>query len=274
VNRDEHPTVCFTFDFDALSSWITPPRGPSRPSALSRGEFGARVGLSRILGLLERESIEATFFVPGHTADTFPELCRAIVAGAHEIGHHGYLHERPAELTADEERVALERGIASIVRAVGRRPRGYRAPGWDLSWDSVGFLLDYGFEYDSSMMADDFQLYRCRMGDVAHTDSAYEFGQEVALVEVPVSWALDDFPVLETSLANYDATLANWIADFDFMAANVDNGVYVITFHPQVIGRGARIQILERLIAHMKGTPNVVFQSVSAVVEDWRATRS
>jgi peptidoglycan/xylan/chitin deacetylase (PgdA/CDA1 family) len=274
VNRDEHPTVCLTFDFDALSSWIAPPRGPSGPSALSRGEFGARVGLPRILGLLERESIEATFFVPGHTADTFPELCRAIIAGGHEIGHHGYLHERPAELTADEERVALERGIASIVRAVGRRPRGYRSPGWDLSWDSVHLLLDYGFEYDSSMMADDFQLYRCRLGDVAHTDGAYEFGQEVALVEVPVSWALDDFPVLETSLANYEATLANWIADFDFMAANVDNGVYVITFHPQVIGRGARIQILERLIAHMKGTPNVVFRCVSAVAEDCRAPRS
>lgn len=212
--------------------------------------------------------------MPGHTADTFPELCRAIIAGGHEIGHHGYLHERPADLTADEERIALERGIASISRAVGERPRGYRAPGWDLSWNSVCLLLDCGFEYDSSMMADDFHPYRARVGDVARADKAYEFGQEVALVELPVSWALDDFPVLETSLTNYDAALANWIADFDFMAANVDNGVYVITFHPQVIARGARIQILERLIAHMKSVPNVAFRCAAVVAEEWSATRS
>jgi peptidoglycan/xylan/chitin deacetylase (PgdA/CDA1 family) len=260
-----------------MSSWLAT-GGVARPSALSRGEFGARVGLGRILALLDRESIAATFYVPGHTVDTYPELCREIVARGHEIAHHGYLHESPADLDAATERRVLEQGLEAIERATGERAVGYRSPGWELSDVSVELLLEYGFEYDSSMMAQDFELYRCRQGDVASNDGPYVFGREVDLVEFPVSWSLDDYPQMEfiksaglPGLSGYDKTLANWVTDFDYMVETVPDGVFGVTFHPQVIGRGGRMRILERLIAHVRETPGAGFRRVIDVVRDWRA---
>jgi peptidoglycan/xylan/chitin deacetylase (PgdA/CDA1 family) len=270
-------TVCLTFDFDAMSIWLAM-GGAARPSALSRGEFGARVGLGRILALLERESVPATFYVPGHTVDTYPELCRDIAERGHEIGHHGYLHESPADLDPAEERRVLERGLEAIERATGVRALGYRSPGWELSDVSVELLLEYGFEYDSSMMAQDFELYRCRQGDVASRDGAYVFGREVDLVEFPVSWSLDDYPQMEfvkslalPGLSGYDKALGMWTTDFDYMVENIPGGVFGITFHPQVIGRGGRMRILERLIAHIEDTPGASFRRVIDTVRDWRA---
>jgi peptidoglycan/xylan/chitin deacetylase (PgdA/CDA1 family) len=276
--RTNQAAVCLSFDFDALSIWIGTPFGPSGPSALSRGEFGARVGLPRILELLEREGIPATFFIPGHTIDSFPDACAEIVDRGHEIGHHGYMHESPANLAADEERRVLERGIACIERLTGHPPVGYRSPGWELSDASVGLLLEYGFEYDASMMADDFRLYRCRLGDVAHPDRAFEFGEETELVEVPASWSLDDWPQMEfvpsmpglPGLSAYEKTLALWAADFGYMLEHVPQGVFVLTLHPQVIGRGGRMRILEGLIAQMKEEPGIRFSRVRDVVREWR----
>ena len=259
-----------------MSSWLG--FGARQPSALSRGEFGARIGLPRITAFLEREGITTTFFVPGHTVDTYPELCADLAARGHEIGHHGYLHESPADLTRDVERRVLERGIESIERVVGASPVGYRSPGWELSDASVELLLELGFSYDSSMMAQDFELYRCRTGDVVSLDSAYVFGPEVDLVEFPVSWSLDDFPQMEfidsmslPGLSGYDKTLAMWTTDFDYMVENVPEGVFGITFHPQVIGRGGRMRILEGLVAHMRAATDVEFRRVCDVVDEWRA---
>jgi peptidoglycan/xylan/chitin deacetylase (PgdA/CDA1 family) len=271
------PTACLTFDFDALSAWLGS-FATTSPTALSRGEFGARVGVGRILALLEREQLPATFYIPGHTVDTFPEVCREIAARGHEIGHHGYLHESPADLEPDAERSVLERGIEAIQRCTGTRPVGYRSPGWELSPVSVELLLEYGFEYDSSMMAQDFELYRCRVGDVAATDGPYVFGREVELVEFPVSWSLDDFPQMEfvkglplPGLSSYEKTLSMWTTDFDYMVENVPEGVFGITFHPQVIGRGGRMRILEGLVRHIRESSDAPFRRVVDVVRDWRA---
>ena len=228
--------------------------------------------------MLERKGISATFFVPGHTVDTFPALCREIVERGHEIGHHGYLHESPADLNPEEERRVIERGLEAIELATGVRPAGYRTPGWELSAVSVDLLLEYGFEYDSSMMAQDFELYRCRVGDVASTDGPYVFGAEVDLVEFPVSWSLDDYPQMEfvkslalPGLSGYEKTLSMWTTDFDYMSEEVAAGVFGITFHPQVIGRGGRMRILENLIAHIRQAPRAEFRRVIDVVRDWRA---
>ncbi len=270
------PTVCLSFDFDAMSLWLGTFRA-STPTAMSRGEFGARVGVPRILELLEREGIPASFFIPGHTVDSFPELARRIAAAGHEIGHHGYLHESPVNLSEAEERRVLDQGLEAIDRATGGRPVGYRSPAWDLSDSSVALLLEYGFEYDSSMMAQDFEPYRCRAGDVAHTDRGYEFGEEVDLVEFPVSWTLDDFPLMEfvlnpvfPGLAAPDQARSMWIGDFDWMVDHVPGGVFGITFHPQVIGRGSRMQIVTDLIAHAKER-GARFARVCDVVREWKA---
>lgn len=275
MSSQSKPQVCLTFDFDAMSLWLGTFDLDS-PTAMSRGEFG-RVGVRRILKLLEREGVEASFYIPGHTVDSLPDECRAIRDAGHEIGHHGYLHESPVNLTESEERNVLDRGLDAMDRVLDVRPAGYRSPAWDLSAHSIDLLLEYGFEYDSSMMGSDFQPYRCRKGDVPHRDRGYEWGEEVDLVEFPVSWTLDDFPQMEfilnpplPGLSGYEKTRSMWVADFDYMRDEEPDGVFGITFHPQVIGRGARMRILEDLITHMKNA-DAEFRRVGDVVSDWKA---
>ena len=189
-------TVCLSFDFDAISVWIGP-RGATSPSAISRGEY-AVLGVERILKVLADRAIVATFYIPGHTVETYPASVEAILSAGHEIGHHGYLHENPCALPSkDEERRVLERGLQALADIAHLTPTGYRSPSWDNSPHTIDLLLEYGFRYESSLMAHDFVPYWCRAGDVANTDRAYVFGDAIDLVEMPVSWVLDDFPHFE-----------------------------------------------------------------------------
>ena len=271
-------TVCLTFDFDAISIWIGP-MGATSPSMISRGEFGV-VGVERILRLLDRERIPATFFVPGHTADTYPDSVRAIVRAGHEVGHHGYLHENPVALeSAEREREVLERGLDALDRAAGVRPRGYRSPAWDNSPHTIELLVEHGFRYESSLMGKDFEPYWCRVGDVIRKDGPYEFGREVDLVELPVSWVLDDFPHFEfevgwsTDQAAPSRVYEIWHGEFEYAHAHAPGGFLGICMHPQVIGRGHRMLMLERLIAHFRRHEDVRFATLSTAAEDFRAKR-
>jgi peptidoglycan-N-acetylglucosamine deacetylase len=273
-------TVCLTFDFDAISLWIGPFAARS-PSAISRGEFGA-VGCERILRLLEREAIPATFFVTGHTAETYPDHLRQIVAAGHEVGHHGYLHENPLALeTPEREREVLLRGLDALERVAAVVPTGYRSPSWDNSPWTIDLLLEQGFRYESSLMGNDFTPHWCRTGDVVQTDGPYLFGPEVDLVEMPVSWILDDFPHFEyLSLRSIGANNPGlsapskvaeiWRDDFTFMQREVPDGVFTLTMHPQVIGRGHRMLMLERLIQWMKEQPGTHFSSLGAAAAQFR----
>jgi peptidoglycan-N-acetylglucosamine deacetylase len=272
-------TVCLTFDFDAISLWIGP-MGARSPSAISRGEFGP-IGCQRILKLLEREQIPATFFVTGHTADTYPDQTRAIVAAGHEIGHHGYLHENPLSLeTPEREREVLLKGLDALDRVAGVRPVGYRSPAWDNSPWTVDLLLEEGFRYESSLMGNDYTPYWCRTGDVVQPDRPYLFGPEVDLVEMPVSWILDDFPHFEylssptagvrPGLSAPSKVEEIWRDDFTYMRREVPNGVLTLTMHPQVIGRGHRMLMLERLIGWMKEHPGTRFSTLGAAADAFR----
>ena len=268
-------SVCLSFDFDAISIWIGPMRSQS-PSTISRGEFG-QVGTERLLDVLRRQQILASWFIPGHTIETFPKLVQKIADSAHEIGHHGYLHENPASVPLDEERRILERGIECIRRITGKAPLGYRSPAWDLSPHSISLMLEYGFLYDSSLMATDFTPYYCRIGDKAPTDGPYIFGEEVNLVELPVDWSLDDWPYFglhwpahHVGLRTPDEVYKIWAADFDFLYQRMGTGTYILTMHPQVIGRGHRILMLERLIEYMKGHEGVTFKTMSQVATEWK----
>jgi peptidoglycan/xylan/chitin deacetylase (PgdA/CDA1 family) len=274
-------TVCLSFDFDAISLWIGP-MGATSPSMISRGEFGV-VGVERILRLLERKGITATFYVTGHTADTYPESVRAIVAAGHEVGHHGYLHENPVSLPSKEaERHVLEMGLAALDRAAGVRPVGYRSPSWDNSPHTIELLLEYGFRYESSLMGKDFEPYWCRVGDVIRQDGPYEFGPNVDLVELPVSWLLDDFPHFEyyrvANRSNQGLSAPSkveeiWRGEFDYLYSEVPGGIYTLTMHPQVIGRGHRMLMLERLIDYFASHDNVRFTTLAAAAEDWRTAQ-
>lgn len=252
--------VCLTFDFDAMSGFIA--RGMTSPSALSRGEFGADVATPRLLELLARYGIPASWYIPGHTLATYPEACARVVEAGHEIGHHGWTHVAPAALSCEQEEEGLERANEQIRKLTGQRARGYRSPSWDLSPNSVALLLKHGFRYDSSMMGNDYTPYRVRQGDIISLDAAARFGAATALIEMPVSWTLDDYPHFEfvrtqtavlQGLMNADSVLGNWVNDFVYLKDHLDWGVITYTFHPFVIGRGHRMVVLEKLIRKLSG---------------------
>ncbi len=251
--------VCLTFDFDAMSGFIS--RGMTSPTPISRGEFGANVGAQRILALLKKYRIRTSWYIPGHTLETYPDQCRAVFDGGHEIGHHGWTHVPPAEMTREEEEAGLVRANEEIRKLTGRAARGYRSPSWDLSPHSVELLLKHGFTYDSSMMGDDYTPYRVRQGDIITVDQPAKWGKPCRLIEMPISWSLDDYPNFEfirtrdwilPGLRNYNAVLANWVDDFSYMTKAVKWGVITYTFHPFVIGRAGRMLLLERLIRKLK----------------------
>lgn len=246
--------VCLTFDFDAWSGLIA--RGLTTPTPVSRGEFGV-VGARRILALAAARGIRTSWFIPGTVIEAYPQACEEIVSGGHEVGHHGWTHDPPAALSAEQEAEGLTRAGAAIRRLTGRAPVGYRSPSWDISDRTVDLLLANGFLYESSMMGNDYCPYFVRRGDRIHKDAAPEFGAHTPLIEMPIAWSLDDFPhfeFLRTSsqlmpgLMNARLVLENWLADFEYMQKAVDWGVLTYTFHPYVIGRGHRMLILEQLV--------------------------
>jgi len=268
--------VCLSFDFDAISGFIA--RGMTTPTPISRGEFGVTAS-ARILALLARHRIETTWFIPGHTLESFPESCRRVFEAGHEIGHHGWTHVPPASLSREEEEAGLLRANIAIEKLTGQRARGYRSPSWDLSPHTVELLLKHGFLYDSSMMGDDYRPYRARQGDVIALEEPAIFGAETALVEMPVSWTLDDYPHFEfvrarntllPGLKPASGVLENWYGDFDYMTRLTDWGIITYTFHPFVIGRGHRMLMLEQLIAKL-AAKGAAFLTMEAAAREWLA---
>jgi peptidoglycan-N-acetylglucosamine deacetylase len=268
--------VCLSFDFDAICVWLGSLNATS-PSAISRGEFGA-VATERLLDLLARWEIKSTWFIPGHTIDTYPDLVRRVADAGHEIGHHNYCHENPISLSLDEERRVLDRGTETIRRITDKPPEGFRSPAWDLSPHSLSLLLERGFLYDSSLMGNDYTPYYCRIGDVPAKDGPYVFGREVEMVELPVTWGLDDFPAFEwlygvnQGLSSPSQVYERWAGDFDYLCDFVREGVYCLTMHPQVIGRGHRMLMLNRLVEHMKERAEVGFCTMAEVAREWKRT--
>ena len=242
-------------DFDAQAIWIGSFNLTS-PAYMSRGEFGAEVAVPRLLKLFAKHKVKATWCIPGHTVDTWPEVCKEIVAAGHEVGHHGYVHENPTPLSLEEETKVMEMGLAALAR-IGVKPRGYRSPYWDFSPNTLSILEKYGFDYDSSLMANDLHPYRPRPVEV-HADRGNVFGPPSKILEIPVSWYLDDFPQVEYMTGRQEGMRPSqdifdrWKAIFDYAVENEGDACYVLTTHPQTIGRAHTIQMFEELIAHMK----------------------
>jgi len=266
--------VCLTFDFDAMSGFIA--RGMTSPTPVSRGEFGADVATPRLLALLKKYRIATSWYIPGHTLETYPARCREVFAAGHEIGHHGWTHVPPALLTRDKEEEGLTRANEQIKKLTGSYARGYRSPSWDLSPHSIELLLKHGFEYDSSMMGDDYTPYRVRQGDVIELEKPAVFGKTTRLIEMPISWTLDDYPHFEfirtkdwilPGLMNYNLVLENWINDFLYMKKILKWGVITYTFHPFVIGRAGRMLMLEKLMKKLKAEGAVFMTLEQAVAE-------
>jgi peptidoglycan/xylan/chitin deacetylase (PgdA/CDA1 family) len=269
--------ICLTFDFDAISGWLE--MGLASPAYLSRGEFAATVGAPRVLEIMNKYGIKTTWFVPGHTADTFPEVTSEIAKSGHEIAHHGYLHLSTTNLSQDEERTELRRGINAIECVTGKKPEGYRSPSWEFSKNTLNLLLESDFKYDSSLMGDDYHPYFLRLGDHIEEDGRITFGRSINVIEFPISWSLDDWPHFEffylkgtvfPGLKSIQDVLGNWMSDFDFMRSHLDWGVLTITFHPEVIGRGHRMIMLEHLIKYFQQSDEIFFTRMIDLVKYFR----
>jgi peptidoglycan/xylan/chitin deacetylase (PgdA/CDA1 family) len=267
--------VCLTFDHDNASSMIS--REMTTPTAISRGDFGI-VAVARILRLLAERKLPSTWFIPGHTIESYPSCCAAVHAAGHEIANHGWTHRVPATLSPAEEEQELVRGNAAIVQLTGKPPVGYRSPAWDLTPVSVDLLLKHGFVYDSSMMGHDYIPYQARQNDRITLLEPMEFGPDSALVEMPISWALDDHPHFEFMRyqngilpGNMNARLVieNFVNEFRYMKQHYQWGILTYTFHPQVIGRGHRMYMFEHLVETLT-REGANFVTMETAVDEYR----
>lgn len=265
--------VCLTFDHDNIAAAIA--RDEVSATAISRGDFGI-TGAARILALLAGHRLPATWFISGHTIESYPASAEAVHAAGHEIAHHGWTHRPPTSLGPAGEQAELESGIQAIETLTGRRPRGYRSPDLELSPHSIGLLIDNGLLYDSSMMGQDYLPYQARASDRVAMLEPMEFGQDTQLVEMPVHWSLDDTPYFDdrpgsAAAAPMSARLAleNWIDEFRYMKRHCDWGVLTYTFHPHIIGRGHRMAALEQLVEVLR-TEGATFLTLEDAMAEYQ----
>ncbi len=239
-----------------------------RLSLQSEATYGPTIGVPRILDLLARHGIRSSFFIPGFTAERHPDVVREIIHRGHEVGHHGYLHERPDRVDEAEEERILVRGIEVLESITGYPPRGYRSPSWELKPTSPALLHTYGFAYDSSLMGDD-QPYLIPAGNTGET-----------LVEIPVQWINDDWPYFGFSsdpplgfgLSSPRAVFETWSEEF--AGYYEEGGCYVLTMHPFVIGHPSRIRLLNRLIEYIRGFDGVWWATLEQVADHTVASGS
>ena len=259
-------TVTLSVDFDAETLWSGTFK-LTTPSPMSRGDYDVRAGLPRILGLLDKYEIPATFMVPGQVADDHPDAC-AEIAGrrVHEIGYHGYHHEAVLDIPIEEERELMRRGMARLEEVFGQTPRGNRSPPFALGPNTADLLEELDFVYDSSLFGHD-EPYRPRVPTV--TGPLRDF------VELPVSWELDDAPYFLFSFFPYMSGLATpaqvleiWKEEFE--GSYRAGGCFLLVVHPFCIGRHPRIAMLDELIGYMKSFPNVWFAHHLDVATEWK----
>jgi peptidoglycan/xylan/chitin deacetylase (PgdA/CDA1 family) len=244
--------VCVALSFDSDHESSTLREGSVSPGRLSQGEYGARAAVPRILELLRRHDIRASFFVPAVVAMLHPDEQRQVVDEGHELAMHGWIHEMTSELTEAVERDLMQRAYETLAKIAGRRPVGVRVPSWDFSPSTLGLIRELGLLYDSSLMADDepYELL--------------EDGEPTGIVELPVEWIKDDAPYFGMNRASTirpytppSAVLEIFKGEFD--GAVVEGGLFLLTMHPHIIGHRSRVGILAALIEHIKRVDGVWF---------------
>jgi len=282
----------FGVDVDAVAGWLGSYGGEESPDDISRGLFAGEVGVPRLLDLFQRRQMRTSWFVPGHSIETFPEQFQRIVDEGHEIGVHGYSHENPIAMSREQETAVLDRCIELIESVTGRRPTGYVAPWWEFSTVTNELLLERGIKYDHSLMNNDFTPYRVRVGDswtkIDYSGRAEDWmkplvrGEETDLVEIPANWYLDDLPPLmfiKTSpnshgFVNPRQLEEMWRDQFDWVHREMDYAAFTITIHPDVSGRPQVLLMLERLIDHINSHEGVRWVTFDEIADDFIARDS
>lgn len=280
--------VVFGVDVDAVGGWLGSYGGEDSPSDIQRGMFSGEVGTPRLLNLFAERGIRTTWFIPGHSIETFPAQTEMIVAGGHEMGAHGYSHENPVAMTATQEEAVLAKSVELIKNVSGRKPRGYVAPWWEMSSSTAALLLKYGFTYDHSQGYNDFTPFYARVGDswtkVDYSRTAEEWmkplvrGEEIDLVEIGANWYLDDLPPMMFIKASPNSHgFVNprdieelWRDQFDWVYREMDYAVYALTIHPDVSGRPQVLLMLERLIDYISGHSGVEWVPMEEAADDFR----
>lgn len=253
--------VSFTFDVDGetVPHFIDPKYADRRVSLMSEYAYGPRVGVPRILDLLDVYEFKATFFVPGWIAELHQDLIREISTRGHEIGHHGYVQERPYMLSKRQEVAALQRATEAIEHATGTAPNAYRSSAWEFSPSSPATLVEHGFRYDSSLMGDDYPYW-------------VTAGNE-RLLELPVHWRNDDWvqfgyaSVPPTGLGISAPSKALELFSEEFEGSYERGALFVMTMHPFLTGRPSGLRLLERLIRHIRGFPRVWWATLADVAD-------
>jgi peptidoglycan/xylan/chitin deacetylase (PgdA/CDA1 family) len=225
---------------------------------LAWGEFGARVGVPRILELLAKHGVPATFYVPAVAALLHEDEQRRVIADGHEIGIHGWIHELNSVLPEQAERDLMLRSADTLEKVTGVRPVGLRTPSWDFSPNTLEIEKEMGLLYDSSLMAD---------------EDCYELlleGQPTGVIELPVEWIRDDAPYfsMHRGLSLRPYTPPPSVLDIfrrEFDAAWEEGGIFQLTCHPHIIGYRSRIWIIDELIAHAKAKGGVWFATHAAI---------
>ena len=277
----------FGVDVDAVAGWLGSYGGEDSPDDISRGMFAGEVGSLRLLKLFERLGIKTTWFIPGHSIETFPEQMKAVAQAGHEIGIHGYSHENPIAMTPEQEEAVLDKCIDLVTKLQGKRPTGYVAPWWEFSAVSNELLIKKGIKYDHSLMHQDFQPYYVRVGDswtkIDYAKKPESWmkplvrGRETDLIEIPASWHLDDLPPMmfikkapnSHGFVSPYAIEEMWRDQFDWVYREYDYAVFAMTIHPDVSGRPHVLMMLERLYHHIIRHPGVRFCTMNEMADDF-----
>ncbi|MDZ7279957.1 polysaccharide deacetylase [Pantoea eucrina] len=279
----------FGVDVDAVAGWLGSYGGEDSPDDISRGLFAGEVGAPRLLKMFAEQQLRTTWFIPGHSIETFPSQMKAVVDAGHEIGIHGYSHENPIAMTPAQEEAVLDRSIELVTQLSGKRPTGYVAPWWEFSNVTNELLLKKGIKYDHSLMHNDFHPYYVRVGDSwtkidysQHPDAwmkPLQRGVETDLVEIPANWYLDDLPPMmfikkspnSHGFVNPRHLEEMWRDQFDWVYRENDYAVFTMTIHPDVSGRPQVLLMLERLIQYIRGHEGVRFVTFDEIADDYKA---
>jgi peptidoglycan/xylan/chitin deacetylase (PgdA/CDA1 family) len=237
--------ACFTFDVDAESAILFEhPEASDWLDVMTHQAYGARAGIARLLRVLDRTGVRATFFVPGYSAERWPGICRSIRDAGHEIAHHGYLHEGAHGATIEEQERRLVRGLDALEDVLGVRPSGYRGPNWEMTYETPALLAKHGIVYDSGLMDADHPYVLATSPEAGAS----------TIVELPGHWALDDWepynylPGITGSgvISSPAEVVARWGLELDALVS--EGGLFMLTNHPFVSGRASRAVALEALI--------------------------
>ena len=275
-------------DVDAVAGWLGSYAGEDSPDDISRGMFAGEVGSPRLLRLFDRWGIKTTWFIPGHSIETFPDEMTQVARAGHEIGIHGYSHENPIAMTREQETAVLDKCIDLITKLSGRRPTGYVAPWWEFSPVTNELLLEREIKYDHSLMHDDFRPYYVRVGNswtkIDYSKRPEEWmkplvrGRETDLIEIPANWHLDDLPPMmfikkapnSHGFVSPHHLEEMWRDQFDWVYREHDYAVFTMTIHPDVSGRPQVLMMHERLYAHIIRHPGVRFCTFDEIADDFR----